>query len=162
MKIFQKMFHKCKPKLVAVNDEYHTTYKGTSKIDRHHLRFYCCSCGRRSFTTDYTHTHRGRHSGIEKARKNWIETGVVPDKSYHPESSKHYVKIDALEREILDPVLAYQKTLEDIQKSLAVVINRDFDLESQYPELKKAADEYHRKLDKYRNFEKLKENNNEL
>ena len=94
---------------------------------------------------------------MEKAKQNWIDVGIVPKGSYHPNEDTNYVRIDDVEREKLDPVLAYQKTLEDIQKSLGVVLNRDFNLEAQYPKLKAAADEYHRQLDKYRNFESLKE-----
>lgn len=150
------IFHRCNPKLVAVNDEYHTTFKDSNRTEHHQMRFYRCGCGKRSFKSDYKYKY-STHSGIEKSKQNWIDTGVVPEKSYRPEDSKHFVKIDELEKEKLDPVLAYQKTLEDINKSLAVVLNRDFNLESKYPELKKAADEYHRRLEKYKNFEHLKE-----
>jgi hypothetical protein len=153
MNYFKNMFHRCKPALVAVNDEYHTSYTDTNKTVYHQMRFYRCECGKRTFDSNNEKTHKG----IEEAKKNWKDAGVVPNKSYHPDNSPHYKKIDDSIKEQLDPVLAYQKTLEDIQRSLSVVINRDFDLESKYPELKKAADEYHRRLDKYRNFEKLKE-----
>lgn len=153
MIFFKKMFHRCKPELVAVNDEYHTTYSDSGKKVYHQMRFYRCECGRKTFEANNNHTHRG----IDECKKNWKEAGVVPKNSYHPTENTQYVKIDDLDREELDPVLAYQKTLEDIQKSLKVVLNRDFNLEAKYPKLKEAADEYHRRLDKYRNFENLKE-----
>lgn len=154
--MLKNLFHKCKFELVALNDEYHTQYTDTGNKKYHQMRFYRCSCGKRSFKTDYDSKY-SKHSGLEQAKQNWLDTGVVPGKSYHPETSNYYVKIDDLAREKLDPILAYQKTLEDIQKSLKVIINRDFVLEDKYPELKKAADEYHRRLDKYRTFESLKE-----
>lgn len=156
--MFKKFFHRCKDELVAVNDNYHTSYTDTGKKEYHQMRFYRCDCGKRSFKTDYQHPYND-HKGINKAKKNWIDTGVVPEKSYHPSKSKHYVQIDDLEKEKLDPIVAYQKNLEDIAKSLSVIINRDFNLESKYPELKKAADNYHAKLEKYKTFEKLKGDN---
>jgi hypothetical protein len=155
MNWFRRLFHRHRHELVAVNDEYHTKYTDTGSTVYHQMRFYRCNCGHRKFETNKS--GNVRHEGIKKAQLNWIDTGVVPKKSYHPTKHTSYVKIDDLEREKLDPVVAYQKTLEDIQQSLAVVINRDFDLESRYPKLKQAADQYHRQLDKYRNFEKLKE-----
>lgn len=142
--------------LVAVNDQYHTEWTDRGTKEYHEQRFYRCSCGARRHTDnvpEYT-----SHSGVKKAKKNWIEAGVVPTKSYHPTENTNYVKIDDIERKELDPVLEYQKTLEDLVNSLGVVINRDFDLEARYPKLKEAADEYHRRLEKYRNFENLKEN----
>ena len=154
--MLKNLFHTCKPELVALNDEYHTTYSDTGNKKYHQMRFYRCSCGKRSFKTDYEFKY-SKHAGIEQAKQNWLDTGVVPGKSYHPAESNYYVKIDDLAREKLDPILAYQQTLDDIQKSLKVIINRDFILEDKYPELKKAADEYHRRLDKYRTFESLKE-----
>jgi hypothetical protein len=160
MTFFKKMFHRCRPELVAINDDYHTSFTDISKNVYHQMRFYRCDCSKRSFKTDYARTY-DKHAGIEKARQNWLETGVVPKNSYHPSKSHNYVKIDDVEREKLDPILAYQKTLEDIQQSLKVVITRDFNLELQYPALKRAADEYQRQLDKYRMFEALKDKNNE-
>jgi hypothetical protein len=154
--MLKHIFHRCSPELVAVNDEYHTTYTDSNRTVHHQMRFYRCSCGKRSFKSDYKSNY-SKHEGIEKAKQNWIDTGVVPGKSYHPSKSQYYVKIDDLEREKVDPLLAYQQTLADIQKSLGVVLNRDFNLESKYPKLKEAADEYHRRLEKYKNFEKLKE-----
>lgn len=155
--MLKKLWHRCGPELVAINDQYHTTYSSGTK-QYHQMRFYRCKCGKRSFKTDFDTTYN-THAGINKAKQNWLEANVVPENSYHPSSSKHYINIDDVEKEKLDPLLAYQQTLEDIQKSLSVVINRDFSLELKYPALKKAADEYHRQLDKYRNFEKLKGDN---
>ena len=142
--------------LVAVNDKYHTTYTDTGEIKYWQVRFYRCDCGERKVSDDYT-VRYSKHSGLDEAKKNWIDSGVVPTKSYHPSENTNYVKIDDIERKELDPVLEYQKTLDELVKSLGVVINRDFDLEARYPKLKEAADEYHRRLDKYRNFESLKE-----
>lgn len=142
--------------LVAVNDKYHTTYTDTKETKYWQMRFYKCNCGQRKCSDNRTSEYV-RHEGMDKAKKNWVDAGVVPIDSYHPSQSTAYVKIDDLEREKLDPVLEYQKTLDEISKSLKVVLNRDFALESKYPKLKEAADEYHRQLDKYRNFETLKE-----
>ena len=142
-------------KLVALNDSYHTTYKDTGEIKHWYQRFYECSCGARKHSDNREKYQK--HEGIDQARDNWIDAGVVPTKSYHPSENTNYVKIEDIERKQLDPVLEYQKTLQDMVDSLGVVINRDFDLEARYPKLKEAADEYHRRLDKYRNFESLKE-----
>ena len=157
------MFNIFKPKhehdwkLVAVNDKYNTTYTDTKETKHWQMRFYKCNCGERKFSDNRPpHTYIV-HEGMDKARANWIDAGVVPVNSYDPTESTNYVKIDDIEREKLDPVLQYQKTLDEISKSLKVVLNRDFDLETKYPKLKAAADEYHRQLDKYRNFENLKE-----
>lgn len=153
--MLRNLFHLCDPQLVAVNDQYHTTYQDTKKTEYHQMRFYLCNCGKRSFKTDYQFEY-SKHSGIEKAKQNWIDTGVVPEKSYHPADSKHYVKIDDLEREKLDPIVEYRNVLEEISRTLSVVINRDFNLEEKYPALKRAADHYHNELDKYRTIELLK------
>lgn len=148
-------------KLVAVNDKYNTTYSDTGEIKYWQMRFYKCNCGKRKYSDDMP-TYYLVHTGMEKAKQNWVDAGVIPKDSYHPAKNTNYVKVDDVEREKLDPILQYQKTLEDLVKALGVVINRDFDVEAQYPELKKAADEYHRQLDKYRNFERLRENSHEL
>ncbi len=160
------MFNIFKPKhehdweLVAVNDKYYTTYTDTGKTKYWSMRFYRCACGERKYSDDRTSSYYV-HEGMDKVKANWIDTGVVPLNSYHPSQSQYYVKIDDLEREKLDPVLAYQRTLDEISKSLKVVINRDFDLETKYPKLKSAADEYHCQLDKYRMLETLKGESNE-
>jgi len=151
---FRKSKHKCNFELVAVNDEYHTEWTDTNTKEYHQMRFYKCECGSRSITVDKR--SNSTHKGIDKARKNWIDAGVVPVKRYHPTELSHYVKIDDVERKQLDPVVAYQKTIEDMVAALGVVINRDYNLEEKYPKLKKAADNYHRELDKYRNFDNLK------
>jgi hypothetical protein len=155
LKIF-KSRHEHNWQLVAVNDKYHTTYTDTKETKHWQMRFYKCNCGERKFSDNRpSHTYIV-HEGMDKAQANWIDAGVVPVNSYDPTESTNYVKIDDIEREKLDPVLQYQKTLDEISKSLKVVLNRDFDLETKYPKLKAAADEYHRQLDKYRNFESLK------
>lgn len=144
--------------LVAVNDKYRTDYTNTGITKYWQMRFYKCSCGERMASDNRTNTYTTHpHPSMQEAKKNWIDAGVVPTKSYHPTENTRYVKIDDLERKELDPVLAYQKTMEELVNSLGVVINRDFDLEARYPKLKEAADEYHRRLDKYRNLENLKE-----
>jgi hypothetical protein len=153
------MFKLFKPKhehdweLVAVNDKYYTTYTDTKQNKYWSMRFYKCNCGERKYSDDKNYYTL---DCMDKAKDNWIDAGVVPQNSYHPSQSQHYVKIDDLEREKLDPVLAYQRTLDEISKSLRVVINRNFDLESKYPDLKAAADRYHLVLEQYRVMEILK------
>jgi hypothetical protein len=47
------------------------------------MRFYQCEhCGHRSFNTNY----RGysRHCGIDNAKANWLDAGVLPSGSYDP------------------------------------------------------------------------------
>lgn len=150
-----KLRHAHDWELVAVNDMYYTNYTDTGKTKHWQMRFYKCSCGERRAGDNRTNTY-STHAGMQEAKNNWIDAGVVPTKSYHPTENTSYVKIDDLERKELDPVLAYQKTMEELVNSLGVVINRDFDLESRYPKLKEAADEYHRRLEKYKNFESRK------
>jgi hypothetical protein len=152
--MFSKFFHTHRWQLVAVNDQYQTNYTDTGNVKNWNQRFYQCQCGARRHTDDLP-SHQS-HKGIAEARRNWIDIGVVPKGSYLPGPQSGYMKVTDDDREKLDPVLKYQRTLEDIQRSLGVVINRDFDLEAKYPKLKEAADEYHRRLDKYRNFEQLK------
>lgn len=157
--MFSKFFHTHKWDLIAVNDQYQTKYSDTGNTRNWNQRFYKCKCGARRHTDDRPDYHD--HKGINEAKRNWIDVGVVPTGSYLPGPAHGYTKVDDVDREKLDPVLQYQRTLEDIQRSLAVIINRDFNLESKYPKLKEAADEYHRRLDKYRNFEHLQGLNNE-
>lgn len=45
--------------------------------------------------------------------------------------------------------------LKEIREML-MMLNRDHTLEKKYPKLKETADEYHRQLEKYRTFERLK------
>ena len=154
-KSWRCIFRRCENEVIAVNDKYTTTYTDTGKKLNHNMRFYrCVSCGGRFFWTNLSkyETHRG----IDEARRNWLEAGVVPHTSVDPREDRAYKKPDEDLEEELSPVLQYQKTLEEISKTLGVVIVRDFDLESKYPRLKKAADIYHRELEKYRNFERLK------
>jgi hypothetical protein len=131
--------------LVAVNDKYHTTYTDTNKTKHWQMRFYKCDCGERKFSDDRTHTYIV-HEGIDKARANWIDAGVVPQDSYHPSQSQYYVKIDDADRKALDPLTKYQQTLEDIQSTL-LLVTRNIDLEEKYPELKES---YQKHMDMYR------------
>src|SRR6056297_3661644 len=103
-------------KLVALNDSYHTTYKDTGEIKHWYQRFYECSCGARKHSDNREKYQK--HEGIDQARDNWIDAGVVPTKSYHPSENTNYVKIEDIERKQLDPVLEYQKTLQDMVDSL--------------------------------------------
>lgn len=41
-------------------------------------------------------------------------------------------------------------------REMLLMINRDMYLEKKYPKLKEIADEYHRNLEKYKTFERLK------
>lgn len=84
-------FGRHKPVLVAVNTEYHTTYTDTDRKVYHMLRFYQCEhCGHRSFATNYD--GYSRHTGIDNAKANWLDTGVVPSNSYDPrKTSNSYV-----------------------------------------------------------------------
>lgn len=140
-------------KLVACNDEYYTTYTNTGEKTYWNQRFYECGCGERKHTDN--HKDISSHAGIDKVKKNWVDAGVVPKNSYFPDETKGYVKPPSYAEE-LDPVLEYQKTLDELVKSLGVVLNRDFNMEDRYPKLKKAAQDYHLLLDKYRVYEKLK------
>ena len=155
LKLFKPQ-HEHDWELVAVNDKYHTTYTDTKETKYWQMRFYKCSCGARKSTDNREHKYI-EHEGIEKAKQNWIDASIVPKDSHHPKDNPNFVSIDDVERQKLDPVLEYQKTLDDLTKSLKVVLNRDFDMEARYPKLREAADEYHRRLDKYRNFDSLKE-----
>ena len=153
-KIF-KLKHEHNWELVAVNDKYHTTYSDTNETKYWQMRFYKCNCGKRKFS-DNTHIV---HEGIDKARANWIDAGVVPVDSYHPTESTNYVKIDDTPKEQLDPLEQLNKTVEELCLMMNV-IKRDFDLEKQYPKLKSISDQYQRELSKYRTFESLKGKDN--
>lgn len=56
------------------------------------LRFYQCEhCGHRSFKTNFKSNYT-THSGIDNAKANWIDAGVVPSNSYDPrKTSNSYV-----------------------------------------------------------------------
>jgi len=69
--------------VVAVNRDYHTTYTDSERVIYHTMRFYQCACGKRKFKTDYSIDY-SKHRGINLARDNWLEVGVVPDGSYDP------------------------------------------------------------------------------
>ena len=147
--------------LVACNDEYSTIYSDTNKTVNWQPRFYQCECGARKHT-DNRPEYSSSHKGIDEAKQNWIDLGVVPGKSYVPGSAQGYYKITDQERKELDPVLAYQQTLKDMVDSLGVIIKRDFKLEEKYPDLREIAERYHQVLDQYRVIEilKSKEENN--
>jgi len=97
------------------------------------------------------------HRGIKLAILDWTEAGVLPKGSYHPSNKIGTLTVNDIHRQKLDSVLEYLKTLAEMKTALGVVLNRDFDLEARHPKLKEAADEYHRRLDKYRNFDTLKD-----
>lgn len=141
--------------LVAINDKYKTNFTDTGETREWEQRFYQCACGERNHTDN--RTRPTDHKGIEKVKKNWVEAGVVPAGSYYPGDQQGFIKPSDAIREEIDPVLKYQRTLEDMQKTLGVVLNRDFDLEAKYPKLKKAADDYHQQLEKYKMFDQLKD-----
>ena len=121
------------------------------------MRFYKCDCGERKFSDD-RHTYIS-HEGMDKARANWIDAGVVPQDSYHPSQSQYYVKIDDIPKEQLDPLEQLNKAVEELCLTMNV-IKRDFDLEKKYPKLKSISDQYQRELSKYRTFESLKGKDN--
>jgi hypothetical protein len=146
--------HQHRWELVACNDNYHTEYTDTGKKVYWNQRFYKCSCGDRKH--EDSRTQYQLHEGVDAAKKNWIDAGVVPNNSYYPGTQNGYVKIDDVPQAKLDPIEKLNRNLEDISRTI-LAIKRDYDLEAQYPKLKSAADEYNRQLDKYRNFESLKE-----
>lgn len=151
--------HEHKWKLVACNDQYHTTYTDTNKTLYWKQRFYKCDCGARRHEDDRP-TKYQVHEGLEAAKKNWIDAGVVPNKSYYPSEQQGYIKIDSIPEEKINPIEKLNRNLEDMAKLMGVV-KRDFDLEAKYPRLQKTADEYFRLLDKYRMVETLKGEKNE-
>lgn len=78
------IFNRHKNVLVAVNTSYYTTYTDTDYTKHHMMRFYQCEhCGARSFETNYD-SYYTKHNGIENAKSNWIDVGVVPSSSYDP------------------------------------------------------------------------------
>lgn len=151
-----KSRHTHKWDLVACNDNYHTEYTDTGRKVYWKQRFYKCGCGVRKHEDDRKDYQT--HEGVDAAKKNWIDAGVVPKGSYYPGENSGYIKIDDVPHEKLDPIEKLNRNLEDISRTI-LAIKRDYDLEAKYPKLKSAADEYNRQLDKYRNFESLKETN---
>ena len=146
--------HEHRWELVACNDDYHTNYTNTNRTVNWNQRFYKCSCGARKHEDDRKQYQI--HEGVDAAKKNWIDAGVVPKGSYYPGTQNGYVKIDDVPQNSTDPIEKLNRNLEDIARAVNA-IKRDYDLEAKYPKLKSAADEYNRQLDKYRNFESLKE-----
>lgn len=151
-------FHRHSNQLIAVNDNYHTEFTNSNRKEYHQMRFYQCSCGRRQFTTDKD--KYSTHSGIEKARANWMDAGVVPTGSYHPETSQHYVKPNQSDIEQVDPLVKLTSTVADLCDMMQM-IRRDHNLEAKYPKLKKSADNYKALFEKYKTFETLKGNSDD-
>lgn len=150
--------HKHQYTLVAVNDDYTTTFSDQKTIVKWHMRYYHCEgCGQRAAekTHDY-HFKFVHHAGVEAAVKNWIDSGVVPVNSYDPVNKVGYVKM-AVNNEVdkANPVAELNNLMQDMCDMLCV-INRDFDIESKYPKLKAAANNYNRLFEKYKTFEDLK------
>jgi hypothetical protein len=87
MKTIGCFFNKHENVLVAVNNEYHTSYTDSDHKKYHTMRFYeCKNCGHRSFHTNYDNKHN-RHSGIDSAKMNWIDVRTVPRDSYDPRTA---------------------------------------------------------------------------
>lgn len=77
-------FGRHKNVLVAVNSEYYTNYTDTGNKEFHMMRFYQCEhCDKRHFETNYTKKFTN-HTGIDVAKSNWLDIGVVPSSSYDP------------------------------------------------------------------------------
>lgn len=143
--------------LIAVNDTYHTSYTDTNRVQYWQMRFYKCACGKRKYDDDRPGTYV-THSGMEKSKANWIDAGVVPLDSYHPNESKHYIKIDDTPKEQLDPLEQLTQTVENLCAMMSV-IKQDYNLEKKYPKLRSIAEHYNQELSKYRTFESLKDDN---
>lgn len=74
--------------VVAANNAYYTNYVDTNYQVYHTMRFYRCKhCGHRTFKTNYKSPTGVKHNGIEIARDNWIDLGMVPESSYDPRTS---------------------------------------------------------------------------
>jgi hypothetical protein len=131
-------------KLVACNDEYNTTFTDTKEKKHWRQRFYKCSCGVRKHEDNRQPHHK--HEGVDQARQNWIDAGVIPGKSYFPGESNGFYKPTDAEVKELTPLTKYQNTLEDIQEAL-MLVTRNVDLEEKYPELKES---YRKHMELYR------------
>lgn len=136
--------HKHDWKLVACNDEYRTTSTTGGTPHYWKQRFYKCSCGERKHQDD--RSEYNRHEGIDQAKQNWIDAGVLPGKSYFPDESKGFFKPTDAEVKEITPLTKYQNTLEDIQATLLLVA-RNAELEEKYPELKES---YRKHMELYR------------
>lgn len=149
--------HRHNYKLVAVNDQYTTTFTDTKRKVTWSMRFYQCSCGRRNskVTHDYAYADYLKHSGVDAAVQTWEEAGVVPKSSYDPVTNSYFVKPTSTEDEKVDPLTNLNKTVQDLCAMMNVV-KRDYDLEKKYPKLKTAADNYNKLFDKYTTFESMK------
>ena len=146
--------HRHEWELVACNDEYCTQYTDSNKTVNWNMRFYKCNCGARKHEDN--RPEYISHKGMELAKKNWIDAGVVPVQSYDPrDNNSGYIKIDGVDEKEKDPLVQLNKTVEDLC-AMMVVIKRDYNLEKKYPKLKSIADRYNQELSKYRTFETLK------
>lgn len=148
-------------KVVAVNDNYHTQYTHTKQKKFHNMRFYQCVCGARKFYTDYPSSTYSKHRGIDEAKKNWIDLGVVPSGSLDPRNDSNYVKVDQTPEESIDPLKELTKTVDALSKQM-MVIRRDFDLENKYSSLRTLAEKYERERDKLSQLEFLKGNDKHM
>lgn len=148
--------HRHSFKLIAVNDEYHTTFTDSTRKVAWSMRYYKCDCGFRmgKKTNDYKYTEL-THSGVDTAIKNWVDCGVVPPKSYNPADGAYFIKPEEDQQKNVDPLVNLNKTVQDLCVMLNV-IKRDYDIEDKYPNLKKAANNYNKLFDKYKTFEDLK------
>ncbi len=154
--------HRHNYKLIAVNDEYHTTFSDSKRRVDWTMRFYQCSCGHRMAKKSNDCKYLTlTHSGVDAAITNWIDCGVVPQKSYNPADNSYFVKPNPEENEKIDPIVNLDKTVQDLC-AMMNVIKRDYDLESKYPKLKKAAENYRYLFDKYKTFEDLKAGKDEV
>lgn len=157
-KIFHKYLnpHVHDYKLIAVNDEYNNTFPDKSRVTWS-MRYYKCECGKRTATAtnDYSSTYRLTHRGVDAAVKNWIDSGVVPQKSYDPANAAGFIKPADDDEKEMHPLVNLNKTVQDLC-AMMNVIKRDYDLEKKYPRLKTAADNYNKLLDKYKIFESMK------
>jgi hypothetical protein len=154
--------HRHSYKLIAINDEYTTTFTDSKRKISWSMRYYQCSCGKRitKVTNDYPYGDQ-KHSGVDAAVKNWDDCGVVPQKSYNPADNSYFVKPIPEEKEKIDPLVNLDKTVQDLC-AMMNVIKRDYDLEGKYPKLKKAAENYRYLFDKYKTFEDLKAGKDEV
>lgn len=89
MKRFGCYFGLHKQVLVAVNTDYYTTYTDTGFKQHHMMRFYQCEhCGKRHFETNFKKQYTN-HNGIDAAKANWVDVGIVPSSSYDPRKGSH-------------------------------------------------------------------------
>lgn len=134
-KTVTRLAHSHNWELVACNDEYRTTSSTGGNPHYWKQRFYKCSCGARKHQDD--RGEYNKHEGIDQAKQNWIDAGVVPNKSYFPSAANGYIKPPEAEAAVITPLTKYQNTLDDIRATL-LLVTRDAALEEKYPELKES------------------------